>query len=312
MFEAVVTVLRAILGISILGFLNTINVAKSLYWMAYTQAWDTQLHIANQFAPEFNPKQVIRPGRPGVNGDWSRYPYLPPTETDSRSPCPAINALSNMGILPRNGKNIKFTEFARVLEETYNVSPSFCMGILMSIARLFERDYFTDSVDLDLFNAHNVIEHDASLIRHDTFIQPDQGRPAVDLINQFLKSATGAAIVDKQRVRILTPADIAAFSRQRRVDCKAHNPQYTLKFIHKFFSANNSGIMYDVFGGRVDDLRTFLVEERIPQGWQPRYTKRYGYTMMALNYRTLQIALWSEPPPFVIPPRRPVSNGLYS
>lgn len=86
--------------------------------------------------------------------------------------------------------------------------------------------------------------------------------------------------------------------------------------------------MYDTFGGRVEDLRTFLVEERFPDGWQPRVTKRYGYTMLALNFRSLQvslvslpgttlthllqIALWAEPPPFVIPPRRPVSNGFYS
>jgi Peroxidase, family 2 len=96
-------------------------------------------------------------------------------------------------------------------------------------------------------------------------------------------------------LQILTPADIAAFSRQRRVDCKAHNPQYTLKLLHKFFSANNNAILYDTFAGRVDDLRTFLIEERFPQGWQPRVTKRYGYTLMALNYRTLQVSR----PPFV-------------
>ena len=45
-----------------------------------------------------------------------------------------------LGILPRNGRNIKFTEFAKILETTYNLSPSLCMGILMSIARLFQRD----------------------------------------------------------------------------------------------------------------------------------------------------------------------------
>jgi len=70
--------------------------------------------------------------------------------------------------------------------------------------------------------------------------------------------------------------------------------------------------MYDTFGGRVEDLRPWLLEERFPANWQPRVRKRYGYTMLALNFRTLQIALWAEPPPFVIPPKRPVSNGLYS
>jgi len=49
--------------------------------------------------------------------------------------------------------------------------------------------------------------------------------------------------------------------------------------------------MYDTFGGRVDDLKTWLIEERFPQGWQPRVTKRYGYTMLSLNLRSLQVCL---------------------
>ncbi|PVG03977.1 Cloroperoxidase [Serendipita vermifera] len=312
MFNTINSLVRLSLGLSILSAQNTLHLLKNLYWTLYTQIWDVNLHIANIFAPELNPNRVIPQGKPGANGDWSRFTYLPPTENDSRSPCPALNALCNVGILPRDGRNIKFTDFAKILNETYNLSPSLCMSILMSIARLFGKDYFTDSVDLELFNTHNVIEHDASLIRHDAIIQPDQGRPAVDLVNMLLRFATGAAVVNKQRVRILTPADIAAFTRQRRADCKAHNPQYTLKFLHKFFSANNSAIMYDTFAGRVDDLKVWLTEERFPQGWQPRYNKRYGYTLLALNWRTLQIALWAEPPPFVVPPRRPVTNGPYS
>lgn len=54
--------------------------------------------------------------------------------------------------------------------------------------------------------------------------------------------------------------------------------------------------MYDTFGGRVDDLKTWLIEERFPQGWQPRVTKRYGYSMLALNLRSLQVSpilFWS-------------------
>ncbi|KAG8809974.1 hypothetical protein FRC17_003149 [Serendipita sp. 399] len=312
MFNTVITLTRFALGLTILSVVQTIKTLKGIYWGLYAQAWDAQLHVLNHFLPERDPRNVIPAGKPGAGGDWSKYTYLPPTDTDSRSPCPAINALCNIGVLPRNGRNIKFTEFQTVLADAYNLSPSLTFGILNTIAKMFGKDYWHDSIDLELFGTHNMIEHDASLVRHDAIIQPDQGIPATDLINQLLKSATGAAIVGKQRVRILTPADIAAFTRQRRIECKANNPQYTQKFMHKFFSANNSSIMYDTFGGRVEDLKTWLLEERFPAGWQPRVTKRYGYTMLALNMRTLQIGLWTQPPPFVIPPRRPVSNGLYS
>jgi len=47
--------------------------------------------------------------------------------------------------------------------------------------------------------------------------------------------------------------------------------------------------MYDTFGGRVDDLKTWLIEERFPQGWQPRVTKRYGYSLLSMNLRSLQV-----------------------
>ena len=36
--------------------------------------------------------------------DESRYTYQAPGPDDSRSPCPALNALANHGYLPRDGK----------------------------------------------------------------------------------------------------------------------------------------------------------------------------------------------------------------
>lgn len=312
MIESLVTAFRIALGLTLVMLAKTIQFFKGQYWGLYAQVWDVQVHIMNTLSPERDPRRVIPTGKPGAGGDWDKYVYMPPVESDSRSPCPALNTLCNHGILPRNGRNLKFTELQPILADAYNLSPSLTFGLLNIIAKMFEKDYFHDSVDLELFGTHNVIEHDASFARHDNYIQPDQSVPSVDLIKAFLSSATGAAVVGHQRVRIITPADISAFLRQRRVECQKLNPQYSLKFVHKAFSSNNSAIMYDTFGGRVDDLRTWLTEERFPQGWQPRYTKRYGYTMMALNLRSIQIALWAQPPPFVVPPRRPVSNGLYS
>ena len=69
MLQAGIDLVRIVLGVTVLNVLNTIDFAKALYWMLYTQVWDVQLHIANQFARDLNPKAVIRPGRPGANGE---------------------------------------------------------------------------------------------------------------------------------------------------------------------------------------------------------------------------------------------------
>ena len=41
--------------------------------------------------------------------------------------------------------------------------------------------------------------------------------------------------------------------------------------------------MLKIFGGRVDDLRTVLFEERLPEGWESRVRQPHGLTMLAFN-----------------------------
>jgi len=300
--------IRLALGFGIVSMSKAYGMALGLYWTTYAYIWDILLVIDNNISAPRPGNAVIPRGKPGYLGDWGLYPYQEPTERDSRSPCPALNALANHGIIPRDGRMIKFTDFAMVLESTYNLSPSLCLNILQAIAKLFHKDYFKDSISLGDFNAHNVIEHDASIVRHDAFFQPDQAKPAHDLIKQLLASATGEQRLGKGQTRVLTPEDIGDFTRKRRIDCKSSNPQYTLKFIHQFFSGNNNAILYETTGGRVDDLDVFLHEERFPSHWQPRVRAKHGLTLMALNLRTIQLMIYSDPPPFVYIPRKPLYN----
>ncbi len=48
--------------------------------------------------------------------DESQYTYQPPGPDDSRSPCPALNALANHGYLPRDGKDISPDVLQSVLQ----------------------------------------------------------------------------------------------------------------------------------------------------------------------------------------------------
>ena len=47
--------------------------------------------------------------------------------------------------------------------------------------------------------------------------------------------------------------------------------------------------MLTIFGGRVNDLESILVDERIPEGWESRVRKRLGLTFAAFNTTVLKV-----------------------
>lgn len=47
--------------------------------------------------------------------------------------------------------------------------------------------------------------------------------------------------------------------------------------------------MLTIFGGRVEDLRTVLLEERLPEGWESRVRKPYGLTFAYFNFTVLPV-----------------------
>lgn len=49
--------------------------------------------------------------------------------------------------------------------------------------------------------------------------------------------------------------------------------------------------MLTIFGGRIRDLETVLIEERLPEGWEPRIRKRHGLTMTTFNNTVLKVEL---------------------
>lgn len=53
----------------------------------------------------------------------------------------------------------------------------------------------------------------------------------------------------------------------------------------------SSSTLLMVLGGKIKDLRPFLLEERIPDGWQPRVLHPMGMTIAEFNKTTFQIEL---------------------
>lgn len=48
--------------------------------------------------------------------------------------------------------------------------------------------------------------------------------------------------------------------------------------------------MLTIFGGRIEDLRSILLEERIPDGWESRVRSRFGLTFGAFNFTVARVA----------------------
>jgi hypothetical protein len=44
-----------------------------------------------------------------------------------------------------------------------------------------------------------------------------------------------------------------------------------------------------IFGGRIDDIRSILMDERIPDGWESRVRSRYGLTFAKFNFTVLPL-----------------------
>ncbi|KAL1746355.1 Chloroperoxidase [Schizophyllum fasciatum] len=274
-----------------------------------TLLWDIYLTLANKLSRDSPPGHVVAAHAPGAGGRWPEY--RPPGPGDSRSACPALNALANHGILPRDGKNIPFPAMVASIHETYNFSASFAYFASNYAAHMLGRSYARDTLDLADLSMHNGIEHDASLTRLDTALAPDQSTPHAPFVRELLAAAsgrdaatgatsatsgkpdaaTGAASAQDEAASIqdgapsgaprLTLDDIARMCARRRVQARAANPAYSLAKVHAVFSVANSTTCVQIFGGKVDDLAAMFLEERIADGFESSTRARHGLTILA-------------------------------
>jgi len=287
--------------------------------------WDLSLCLVNVLTFKRKIGCVTPKGHPGEGGSWPEY--IPPRDGDSRCACPALNALANHGLIPRDGRNISFRELSAQIRSTYNVSPSFSVYIPRYIAKVLNRSYNTGRVDLSDIDVHNGIEHDASLVRRDAFHEFHQGKPDGALVAALLTCATGPspkqlrletpqardtplppslspyfhaaahvakATADCDLNRTLTRADLSRRLGERRREAQADNAQYSQDFGHKIFGSGNASTLLTIFGGRVNDIYTFLTEERLPDGWESRVRDQMGVTLFAFNRSLFRIELGIE------------------
>ncbi|KAI0324617.1 Cloroperoxidase [Cubamyces sp. BRFM 1775] len=261
---------------------EAISAAKGVLTLVLALYLDLLFAVFNLLTPDRPVGRVVPQGHPGYGGKWP--PYIPPRQGDSRCSCPALNALSNHGLLPRDGKSIKFTEVTAAVCRVYNLSPTLSFLLTNFIAKSLVRSFHTDRLDLADVDAHNCIEHDASLTRVDTYDDPDQGKIAHALVDEVLTCGTGPG-------GNLTPPDISRLLGKRRVEAKTRDPKFSLALIHKLFGSANGTMFLTIFGGRVNDLRSVLGEERLPDGWESRIRHRMGMTAFEFNLKVFSVEL---------------------
>ncbi|KAF8323786.1 Cloroperoxidase [Clavulina sp. PMI_390] len=240
--------------------------------------------LGNIFTPQLKKGNVVKMGKAGHGGVWP--PFVAPGKTDSRSPCPYLNAMANHGILPHDGKKIQLKDLGVAMVDSFNFSPTLVEDTINSVAGLYGRDF----LDLGDLSAHNVVEHDASLIRHDAYYVEDQTIIAHDLVKDMLDAATGPVTAEHPE-GYLKPIDLSRTLALREARSKRDNPVFLLDTIHRFFGASNASLMYEVAGGDVKSLRTILNEERLPDGFESSLRQRFGYTMKEFHMRSLEIFL---------------------
>ncbi|CAE6456574.1 unnamed protein product [Rhizoctonia solani] len=258
-----------------------IDAGFSIGFLLYLLSWDLGLHVANTIRPKKQIGSVTPVGIRAKDGTWGDF--QPPRQGDARSPCPALNALANHGVIPRNGRGMTWKELGEASRAAYNLSPTLSKQVPWLTAKLIYagRDW-NETMTLDDLNAHGAIEHDASYTRADIRWQRDQGIPDREIIEGFFESA-GLNINRLQPTDKLTLEAFSNYLAYRRAHSKAFNGQYIMNRSGKSFGCINSAIAYDVFDGNAADLRTWFLEERIPNGWESKNRSHYGLTIKKLN-----------------------------
>ncbi|KAJ2927825.1 heme-thiolate peroxidase, partial [Candolleomyces eurysporus] len=209
--------------------------------------------------------------------------------------------MANHGYLPRDGKRITAWQIVKGLRECYGLTTGFSIFLSYVTWIVLRR---VGPVDLYEIGKHNAVEHDASLVHHDTPAGETYAPIEIDreLLDEFVKEARTEVEVDvpssdpekpkKEKLSLLTIADVG----RARVRREKQSPP--LSKFHAEIARGEVAIILGVWetktkevtGTRMDWLKVWLGEEKLPEGWRP--TKQVG--MFETMKRAKGIKLASE------------------
>lgn len=154
-----------------------------------------------------------------------------------RAPCPMLNALANHGYLPHNGQNITQNMTTTALDSALNIPPQFGAFLHQAAVRTNPNGNATNTFNLDHLGRHDILEHDASLSRQDTFFGDNL--------------AFNQTIFNETRSHWQETIDVpqAAAARLARVQTSnATNPSFGFTKVGQAFSLGESAAYIIVLG----------------------------------------------------------------
>uniref|UniRef100_A0A0K3C574 BY PROTMAP: gi/472588368/gb/EMS25840.1/ chloroperoxidase-like protein [Rhodosporidium toruloides NP11] gi/647396159/emb/CDR38182.1/ RHTO0S03e05270g1_1 [Rhodosporidium toruloides] n=1 Tax=Rhodotorula toruloides TaxID=5286 RepID=A0A0K3C574_RHOTO len=195
----------------------------------------------------------------------------------SRSPCPALNALANHGIIPRDGRHLTPSQLSSAIQYAYNLSPTLAIQLLSPFEPLWrDRGWF----DLSDLGVHNLVEHDGSLTRE------DNNSPFAQATDVATQATPSKRLIDRyfppEVERPLTWQNFAAMLRHRRLEAREHNPQFVYNTLHRIFASGNAALEFRTIGDKIQDHRDWLGVgddgcERFPRNFHSGAKDAYGY-----------------------------------
>ncbi|TFK48241.1 Cloroperoxidase [Heliocybe sulcata] len=243
------------------------------------------------------------------NAFTGAHAFIPPSASDSRAPCPALNTLANHGYLPRDGKNITPGQLVSALKSAYgtttplawvltyggyfllrnpppptslphpslsSLSPS-SLSHFMHIAKSLPTMHkVLEPFDLADLALHNHIEHDASLA-HSNAAPHDLYAP----------TATNATLLS-QLFTFVTPNDTFTLSSIAKARVlREYQTGDTIDSFHAEVARGEVALVLGIFGTALTDIgnldeaggegipmelfESWFGENRLPAGWKPKH-----------------------------------------
>ncbi|KAF5365908.1 hypothetical protein D9758_006642 [Tetrapyrgos nigripes] len=223
--------------------------------------------------------------------DWDdAHQWIAPGPNDFRGPCPGLNTLANHGFLPRDGKNLTVSVVADAALKGYRMQQEVVtLAAKLSFLTTNDPVYYT----LDDIKLYGVIEHDASLSRHD-FALGDNVHFNETIFSTLANSNPG---VDYYNI-----TSAGQVMHQRLADSELNNPSIinTEKELH--FRSVESAFYLSIMGDPLTGIapknfvQIFFREERLPlaEGWKRPSTPINLTTMDLLTSQIAEASNWTS------------------
>ncbi|PPQ88904.1 hypothetical protein CVT25_009139 [Psilocybe cyanescens] len=202
-------------------------------------------------------------------------------EGDSRSPCPALNTMANHGYIPRDGKNLGPQDLVHGLKACYGLSnPLAYFLVYAGFAVIFHK---FSRINLFELGRHGAIEHDASLVHHDTPAGEKFAPIAIDrsLVNALVADVKpGQKEIEAKSHRsggqfLMDTEDVARARARREKECRP------IGSVAAEIARGEMAIVLGMWerktemktGVPVKYVRRWISEERLPDGWKPDHVQ---------------------------------------